>query len=300
MLLTFKSALSDPNASAAKVTIATDSNNGHSMGDLLILVPPNLGAGVAEYISRTDACAGSNLRKRAIDVNCFANIATGVLQMSGEGGPFAGLILATTQWPKNPIAVIAPYLPIVIANGQKIVELATLTSDQINTLAQIACVLTYAQVILHENAKNPTPTQFDLPASDLTSKASSSDACPDPTVAPDCRNCGGNTATTLFCDGIKTAKNFYQHCPCYDATPYSYVAFSNPGAFAHAQSLLKGLTTMNNPPAQPSVVAPPAPTNTGPAIPPQYAPGNGRYTLEITTFQGPFPNNDIRFQYVLY
>ena len=276
-------------ALAATVSIASDNKNGHAPGDLLVLVPGSLGAGLVEAIEGQPC-----IHKRAIDSTCFGLIASTVLERSGQGGPFEGLLLAIPQLPRDPIAAIAQYLPIIVQNGQNILTLAALTQDQITGLAKIAAIITFAIVILNSNVQQGADvTQFDIPASALSASQTMSN-CPPHTRAPDCSNCGSDLATTLFCDGIKTANFHYKGCECFEGTANYFKAFDNIQEISDAQSLLAKITSLTGKTGARGAIstAPagfPTATITGGPYPPQYVPQDGRYDITVTLQRNSLP-----------
>lgn len=275
-------------ALAATVSIAADSNNGHNKGDIFVLVPKSLGAGLVETI------LGQVCRKRD-DINCFGFIAGGVLEHAGQGGPFEGLLLAIPQLPRDPIAAIAQYLPIIIESGKNILSLVPLDSKTVSGLAAIVALIVYAIRNLNENTKAPV-TEFSIPASaTAATQSQGSGACPPASRAPDCRHCGGNSATSLFCDGIKTAGDHYKGCECFDAHPFHYQPFKDGQDFNDAVALLKKISEFKGTPAPSATkesAGPPAlPTTTviGPPYAAQFGPLDGRYDIGVTLFRNPPP-----------
>jgi len=268
-------------SNSISVSTVTADANGHQKGDVLIALPPPLADAVTEYIARTDSCA--SLKKRTISDTCFGDIAGSLMEQTVNNGWAAGLVMQPTQLPQQIPRMIAHYLPIVIAAGQKISGLARLNKIDFNGLAELVALIVYDKII--EGLKDtPTPTEYVIKASEIadasqTSASGKSSTCPPDDRIPCCPNCGGDSGNNK-CNGIKAAGDAWKGCPCIGDGRPPYRPFPNDQAYKDAQALLLNLPDFS------TEVAPAAATATGPAIPPQYVPIDGKYKIKIITFAG--------------
>lgn len=213
---------------------------------------------------------------------CFTDIAQALMLQAGDGGPIDGLQLAVI--PQNPIPAIAHYVPLVIAAARNNPSLVALANNQnkLNTLAAAISICIVAVVKMGKSVKPPV-TEFDAGTTESTKASSSSVSCPPKSIAPDCDNCGGNSATTSICDGVKTANYHYKGCLCYTADSDAFNPFDE-ADFKKYQKLLKNVGTM---PASVTREQPPTDTQTGSPHPTKGIPDSGRYAILVTSSQGP-------------
>ena len=235
--------------------------NGHQKGDVLIPLPTDLANAVTEFIARIDSCVV--LRKRnTISDTCFGDIAGSLMEQTVANGWAAGLVMQPTRLPQQIPRMIAHFLPIVIAAGQKISGLAYLNKVDFNGLAELVALIVYDQVV--EGLKDtPTPTEYVIKASEIadasqTSASGKPSTCPPDDRIPCCPNCGGDNGNRQ-CNGIKAAKDAWKGCPCIGNRLHPYKPFPNKQAYKDAQALLLNLPYLN------TGVAPAAATATGSA-----------------------------------
>ena len=271
----------------AAVSTATADVNGHSTGDVIITLPPDLASVLTQLVAQIDSCATSN--KRSIGLDCFAAIAGGVLQNTVPGGPLAGLLVLPTMMPRITPQVIAPYLSLVISTGQKIAYFAA-NSDILNAVAKLVTWNLYLELIEYAFAKIPKPTEFAIPASDLTANAtsSSSAACAPTGYEPCCPNCGGDAGGNK-CQGDAKANNLRAGCPCIGDGPPPYQAYLNDSqGYQNAQALFGNLSDLAN--ANFSCVNGASPPNPGSmVIPPDYCQCGANYASLYSTTTGSNP-----------
>lgn len=227
-------------------TVAAD-GDGYVKGDVLIALPPALAESLEDYIKKMDTC--SNTRKRDL-FDCAVGISNGVVQQAAPGGPFAGLIMMPTQLPQVGIQGFAQALAKVIAAGRSIVEFAT-SPDVLTYVATVVLVLVLTVTVpgLFPSPNAPTPTEFMIPLSDITtlSSSSSSSACAPIDIAASCQNCGGDAGGNN-CKGITKGDSIIsQGCTCIreDVSPFTAFA-SNPQAYLDAQALFGNLPDLQD------------------------------------------------------
>ena len=222
----------------ASVSTATADVDGHSAGDVVISLPPDVADILAQCVSQTDTCATS--RKRTF-LDCFTNIASGVLINAQPGQMLDKLLVLPTQMPQPAPQVIAQYLGLAIAAGQKIAFYAA-NSDVLNAVAELVVWFLYLDLIEHTFADTPTPTQFVIPASNLatTTKTVSSKSCALTGLEPCCPNRGRDIGNNT-CMGYPDTNGFRAGCPCVGAGNPFQAYINNPQGFIDAQNLLAKL-----------------------------------------------------------
>lgn len=206
---------------------------------------------------------------------------------AGDGGPIDGLQLAVI--PQDPISAIAHYVPLVIAAARNNPSLVALANNQPKLYTLAAAISICLVAVLNMGMSvNPPVTEFDAGTTQSTNASStnassSSVPCPPKSIAPDCDNCGGNSATTSICDGVKTANYHYKGCLCHTAVSNAFNPF-NEAVFKEYQQVLKNVGRM---PASVTREQPPTDTQTGSPHPTKGIPDSGRYAIIVTSSQGP-------------